>query len=119
MMQCGARGYITKNSSREEMMEAIVEVHGGKKYVCSEIKDIIAEQPVQQQAQLAEVNALTEREMEIINLIKQGQSSKEISDTLGISLKTVEAHRHNILKKLKLKNAASLVNFMNNLPLYS
>jgi DNA-binding NarL/FixJ family response regulator len=119
MMQCGARGYITKNSSREEMMEAIVEVHGGKKYVCSEIKDIIAEQPVQQQAQLAEVNTLTEREMEIINLIKQGQSSKEISDTLGISLKTVEAHRHNILKKLKLKNAASLVNFMNNLPLYS
>ena len=56
----------------------------------------------------------SEREIQIINLIKEGQSSKEIAMSLNISLKTVEVHRHNILKKLKLKNSASLVNFINN-----
>ncbi|HEY4156038.1 MAG TPA: response regulator transcription factor [Puia sp.] len=113
MMQIGASGYVTKNSSREEMMEAIVEVHQGNKYICSEIKDIISDQSEKKPVVQADINALTEREMEIINLIKKGNSSKEISNFLQISLKTVEVHRHNILKKLNLKNSASLVNFMN------
>jgi len=113
MMQIGASGYVTKNSSREEMMEAIVEVHQGNKYVCNEIKDIISDQTEKKPAALAGVNTLTEREMDIINLIKCGHSSREISSALEISLKTVEVHRHNILKKLQLKNSASLVNFMN------
>jgi DNA-binding NarL/FixJ family response regulator len=113
MLQIGASGYVTKNSSREEMMEAIVEVHQGNKYVCTEIKDLISDQAVQTPVGFNGINSVTEREMEIINLIKKGYSSKEISTTLSISLKTVEVHRHNILKKLKLKNSASLVNFMN------
>jgi DNA-binding NarL/FixJ family response regulator len=113
MMQIGASGYVTKNSSREEMMEAIVEVHQGNKYVCNEIKDILFDQTEKKPTALLGVNALTEREMDIINLIKNGHSSKEISVALEISLKTVEVHRHNILKKLQLKNSASLVNFMN------
>ncbi len=113
MMQIGASGYVTKNSSREEMMEAIVEVHQGNKYICTEIKDILSDQMVQKPSPLVGINTLTEREMDIINLIKKGFSSRDISNSLQISLKTVEVHRHNILKKLKLKNAASLVNFMN------
>ncbi|MGM2693077.1 response regulator transcription factor, partial [Bacillus cereus group sp. Bce032] len=64
------------------------------------------------------VNALTEREIQIINQIKEGFSSKEIATHLNISLKTVEVHRHNILKKLKLKNSASLVNFINSTATY-
>ena len=59
------------------------------------------------------INTLTEREMDVINLIEQGSSSKDISLKLEISIKTVEVHRHNILKKLKLKNAAALIHFMN------
>ncbi|MDP4129384.1 MAG: response regulator transcription factor [Bacteroidota bacterium] len=113
MLQIGASGYVTKNSSREEMMEAIVKVHEGNKYICSEIKDIMSDQAERKPMALAAINSVTEREMEIINLIKKGHSSKEISNALQISLKTVEVHRHNILKKLKLKNSASLVNFMN------
>jgi DNA-binding NarL/FixJ family response regulator len=112
MLQIGASGYVTKNSSREEMMEAIVEVHHGNKYVCNEIKEII-QQAEEHPIALSGVNSLTDREMDIINLIKSGASSKEISTELQISLKTVEVHRHNILKKLQLKNSASLVNFMN------
>ena len=53
------------------------------------------------------------REIDIVQLIKEGMSSKEIGLKLEISLKTVEVHRYNILKKLNLKNTASLVNFIN------
>jgi DNA-binding NarL/FixJ family response regulator len=118
MLQIGAKGYVTKNSSKEEMIKAILEVHSGNKYVCDEIKNNISDQVLEENSDAPNVNALTEREIQIINLIKEGQSSKEIAAVLAISLKTVEVHRHNILKKLKLKNSASLVNFMNNSATY-
>jgi DNA-binding NarL/FixJ family response regulator len=113
MLQIGAKGYVTKNSSKEEMIKAILEVNEGSKYICEEIKNNISELVLEENKDVPNVNALTEREIQIINLIKEGQSSKEIASTLNISLKTVEVHRHNVLKKLKLKNSASLVNFIN------
>lgn len=112
MLQIGASGYVTKNSSKEEMVTAILEVSKGNKFVCEEIKDLISETTDDSAIQLA-INTLTEREMDVINLIRQGSSSKDISVKLNISIKTVEVHRHNILKKLRLKNAASLIHFMN------
>ena len=114
MMQKGAMGYVTKNSSREEMFRAIIEVYNGKKYVCEEIKNILSEQVISGDDQQSGLNALSQREIEVISFIKKGYSSKEISDALSISVKTVEVHRYNILKKLNLKNAAALVNFINN-----
>ncbi|HKH62288.1 MAG TPA: response regulator transcription factor [Flavitalea sp.] len=119
MLQIGAKGYVTKNSSKEEMMKAILEVHQGNKYICEEIKNNISELVLEENRDVPNVNALTEREIQIINLIKDGQSSKEIAGHLNISLKTVEVHRHNVLKKLKLKNSASLVNFINNTAAYN
>ncbi|MBC7901775.1 MAG: response regulator transcription factor [Gemmatimonadaceae bacterium] len=113
MLQVGAKGYVTKNSSREEMFKAIMEVHRGNKYVCDEIKTILSEQLLDENQDTPSINTLTEREIQIINHIREGMSSKEIASKLDISLKTVEVHRHNILKKLKLKNSASLVNFIN------
>ena len=118
MLQIGARGYVTKNSSKEEMIKAILEVQNGNKYICDEIKNNISELVLEENKDTPNVNALTEREIQIINLIKEGFSSKEIANQLSISLKTVEVHRHNILKKLKLKNSASLVNFINNTATY-
>jgi DNA-binding NarL/FixJ family response regulator len=112
MLQFGASGYVTKNSSREEMISAILEVSKGNKFICEEIKELIADAP-DDQTNTSAVNTLTERELDVINLIRQGSSSKDISLKLEISIKTVEVHRHNILKKLKLKNAASLIYFMN------
>jgi len=118
MLQIGAKGYVTKNSSKEEMIKAILEVNSGNKYICDEIKNNISELVLEENKDTPNVNALTEREIQIINLIKEGFSSKEIANQLNISLKTVEVHRHNILKKLKLKNSASLVNFINNTATY-
>ena len=118
MMQIGAKGYVTKNSSKEEMIDAILEVYNGNKYICNEIKNNISDMVLDENKDVPNVNALTEREIQIINQIKDGSSSKEIAGNLNISLKTVEVHRHNILKKLKLKNSASLVNFINSSATY-
>lgn len=111
MMQVGAMGYVTKNSSKEEMVTAIIEVTSGKKYICEEVKAILADQEMDESTD--ELNNLSRREIDIIKLIKEGLSSKEIALQLDISLKTVEVHRYNILKKLKLKNTAALVNYIN------
>ncbi len=114
MLQMGAMGYVTKNSSKDEMIEAIVEVNNGNKYVCGEVKDILAHQELEdEKSSLPDMNVLSRREIEIVQLIREGMSSKEIARLLDISLKTVEVHRYNILKKLSLKNTASLVNFIN------
>jgi DNA-binding NarL/FixJ family response regulator len=112
MLQIGAKGYVTKNSSRDEMFKAIMEVYGGNRYICDEVKNIISEQ-IMDDSPSQGINALSERELQIVKLIKEGFSSKEISAQLNISLKTVEVHRHNILKKLSLKNSAALVNYIN------
>jgi DNA-binding NarL/FixJ family response regulator len=111
MLQLGASGYVTKNSSKEEMVNAILQVSEGNKFICEEIKELLSETS-EDPALVEAVNTLTEREMDVINLIKNGNSSKDISIKLQISIKTVEVHRHNILKKLKLKNAAALIHYM-------
>ena len=113
MMQVGAMGYVTKNSSKDEMIKAIIEVSSGRKYICEEVKNILAHKELEEETAPGDMNNLSRREIDIIQLIKQGQSSREIALQLDISLKTVEVHRYNILKKLKLKNTAALVNFIN------
>ena len=114
MLQIGAMGYVTKNSSKDEMITAIIEVYNGKKYICEEVKNILAQQELEDDGNKEpDMNLLSRRELEIVKLIREGASSKEIAVKLDISLKTVEVHRYNILKKLTLKNTASLVNFIN------
>lgn len=113
MLRMGARGYVTKNSPRQEMLDAIKEVYNGQIYVCQEVKNIISVQMLGEDENLPGLNQLSEREIEVINLIRDGLSSKEIAARLNIAIKTVEVHRHNILKKLKVKNTASLINYIN------
>ena len=113
MFQMGAKGYVTKNSSKEEFVAAILEVKAGNKFICEEIKNIVAEQELEDGGGHPDMNSLSRREIEVVQLIKEGLSSKEIAKSLNISLKTVEVHRYNILRKLKLKNTAALVNFIN------
>lgn len=113
MFQVGARGYVTKNSSKDELFQAIEEVVAGNKYICEEIKNILAHQELDEDSEYPDMNSLSKREIEVVSQIRQGFSSKEIAQRLEISFKTVEVHRYNILKKLKLKNTAALVNFIN------
>ena len=113
MLRMGAKGYVTKNSPRQEMLDAILDVNNGNTYICQEVKNILSDQMLSEEDTTAGLNQLSEREIEVINQIRDGLSSKEIADRLAISIKTVEVHRHNILKKLKVKNTASLINYIN------
>ena len=113
MIQNGASGYMTKNSSKDEMFRAIIEIYNGNRYICEEIKNILSEKILGDE-EPSGINSLSQREIEIVSYVRKGFSSKEIANTLHLSSKTIEVHRYNLMKKLGLKNAASLVNFINN-----
>lgn len=113
LLALGAMGYLTKNSSKEEMKEAILEVKKGRKYICKEIKNVLAQQELEEDSEVSLVGSLSKREIEIVQYVKKGFSSREIALQLDIGMKTVEVHRYNILRKLHLKNSASLINFFN------
>ena len=112
MIRYGASGYVTKSSNKDEMYAAIEAVAKGEKYICSEIQRNLTDQ-VMSNGEENRLSKLTEREIEIIKLIREGMSNKEIAETLFISPRTVETHRARILKKLDLKNSLSLVKFIN------
>jgi DNA-binding NarL/FixJ family response regulator len=114
MFRLGAKGYITKTSTRDEMLAAIKEVMEGGAFICKEVKEALLDKLKSKETPgTVTINSLSRREMEIVAYLRSGHSSKEIGEILHISMKTVEVHRHNILKKLNLKNTISLINFMN------
>lgn len=106
-LSIGARGYLTKNTSKTELVDAIRKVYQGEIFISSEIKDRYF-------TSLLDVDnseskkELTLKEIEIVKLISSGLTSKEIGEKIFISPRTVETHRHNILKKLGIPNAAQL-----------
>jgi len=112
MIRNGATGYVTKNSNKVEMYEAIRAVMKGDKYICAEIQRNITNQLLVDEED-NKLSKLTERELEIIKLIKNGSTNKEIAESLFLSPRTVETHRARILKKLDLKNSLSLVKYIN------
>ncbi|MEY3348653.1 MAG: response regulator [Bacteroidota bacterium] len=112
MIRNGAMGYVTKNSSKLEMYDAIRSVMKGEKFICAEIQRNITNQLLVEEED-NKLSKLTEREIEIIKLIKNGSTNKEIAETLFLSPRTVETHRARILKKLGLKNSLSLVKYIN------
>lgn len=113
MLKNGALGYVTKSSNKMEMFEAIQTVVTGKVFVCKEIQENLSKQ-VFEDDETPDISKLSEREVDVLKLIKDGLSSKEIADKLFLSSRTVEVHRSNILKKLNLKNTASLLKFIHN-----
>jgi DNA-binding NarL/FixJ family response regulator len=111
MIRNGASGYVTKNSTKTEMYLAIREVMKGNRYICQEIQRNISQIMIEDDN--SKISTLTEREIEIIRLIKDGKKNQEIADLLFISRRTVETHRARILKKLDLNNSISLIKYIN------
>lgn len=106
-LSLGAKGYLTKNTSKTELIEAIHSVHSGETFIAADIKDKFFTSLLNIDNTESK-KELTMKEIEIVKLISNGMTSKEIADKLFISPRTVETHRHNILKKLELSNAAQL-----------
>ncbi len=106
ILSLGAKGYLTKNANKTEFMEAIRKVYGGESYIAAEIRDKLFHSMMFEPDQ--KKKELTMKEIEIVKLISQGLTSKEIGEKIFLSPRTVETHRHNILKKLEIPNAAQL-----------
>ena len=115
MIKQGASAYLTKNCSAEELLGCIRKVRDGEKYISAEIKDLLSKEIMfdSEKNTMELINSLSSRELEILKNIRNGCTSLEISKILEISLRTVEVHRFNILKKLRVRNTASLLNFIN------
>jgi two-component system invasion response regulator UvrY len=108
MIQRGAFGYVTKNSCRQEMIKAIIEVHQGRKYICEDVKNVLAKQVLIGDGLTSPL--LSKREIQVLNFIKDGLTSAQISNALEITIATVHQHRNHILKKFKLNNMSSIIN---------
>jgi DNA-binding NarL/FixJ family response regulator len=105
-LSLGAKGYLTKNTNKSELVNAIHAVYKGEVFIAAEIKDRYFASLLNVDDR--EKKELTMKEIEIVKFIAQGLTSKEIADKLFVSHRTIETHRHNILKKLDLPNAAQL-----------
>lgn len=114
--QAGVSGYIMKKAGRAEFEEALKTVASGKKYYSESVVFELLNRSKQVSDLVNEtieekVENLSNREIEIVKLIAQEFSTNEIAEKLFLSPATVETHRHNILKKLGIKNAIGLVKF--------
>ncbi|MFD0861947.1 response regulator [Sungkyunkwania multivorans] len=117
VIKLGADGFLAKNCAGEEISDAIENVYAGKQYFSESIRQRIlgsfSGTPINEDRKYASIaeglESITDRELEILKLIGQEYSGQEISDQLGISKNTVETHRKNLIKKLKVKNSIGLV----------
>ncbi len=110
-LQAGADGYVLKDATHEELVMAIKSVMGGKCYLSPGVSEKVIEGYLvgkESNRSLSTWETLSQREREVLKLIAEGYKNKEIAEDLCISLKTVEKHRANLMKKLDLHNAAAL-----------
>jgi DNA-binding NarL/FixJ family response regulator len=110
-LKAGADGYLSKDSSHLELVSAIRNLFEGKKYLGPEISDKVIEgylEGKKSRRALSTWETITAREREIIKLIAEGYKSKEIAALLFLSVKTVEKHRSNLMKKLGLHSISAL-----------
>ncbi len=113
-LQAGADGYVLKDATHDELMTAIKSVLSGKQYLSPDVSGKVIEGYLEGRKTLRSVSSwdnISQREREVLKLIAEGYKNKEIADDLCISLKTVEKHRANLMKKLDLHNAAALTVF--------
>jgi two-component system NarL family response regulator len=113
MMDAGARAYVVKSSATEYLLTAVREVMAGQVYLSPEVANAVLPNPpgTSGQSALDLLSDLTSREVEVLQLVAEGHSSRAISDKLGIAEDTVDVHRRNIMRKLDLHNVAELTRY--------
>ena len=111
-LRAGASGYIVKRAAESELIDAIYGVWRGMIYVHpSLMRALVAPPPKSAPSAPDEGEALTAREVEVLRLIVQGYTNRQIGDALSISVRTVESHRSNIMEKLNLHSRVELVRY--------
>jgi len=113
-LQQGAHGFLLKSATVQELELALQSLRGGGQYLSSAVLPLVIGQAVKQNRRRPQVSAamqLTARQMEILRLIARGESTRSIADGLGLSVKTVEAHRSQIMHRLQIHDVPGLVLF--------
>lgn len=116
VLQLGAKGYLTKQSAGENIIDAINTVYKGEEYYSKSVREKIllsftGNRSINNATSIPNHLSVTERELEILKLISLEYSGKEISEALCISVNTVETHRKNLQKKLNIKTTVGLVKY--------
>ena len=114
LVERGVNGYLLKNSSKDEVMTAIRTVQDDQPYFSQDVTQSLLNKSKPATGSSSEVvtlASLTEREIEILKLVAEGLTNKEIGDQLFISHRTVDTHRTNLMKKLDINNVAGLIRF--------
>ena len=113
LLRIGASGYILKHSAADELIEAIRCVAQGQTYVDREMASRITTDYLRKQSAggAPGTTELTDREEQVLRLVAQGHSNKEIANQLSISVKTVETHKANFMEKLEFKSRAEVVRY--------
>lgn len=114
LLQAGASGYVVKGAAPQELLEAVAAASRGEAYIHPSLHSKLIGDYVSRAENSdgqSPLESLTERELEVLRLIVDGQTSREIADSLVISPNTVERHRQNIMSKLGLRNRAELVRY--------
>jgi two-component system response regulator NreC len=113
-MEAGASGYVLKDSPAEQLVSAIGDVHRGGSYLSPRMLTHLVDdfrRRAQSSAHLPRHSRLTRRELEVIKFLAEGSSVKEIAGVLSLSVKTIEAHKFNLMRKLDIHNKAQLVQY--------
>jgi DNA-binding NarL/FixJ family response regulator len=111
-LRCGAAGYMLKEAAAEELDLAIKAVVQGKTYLSPSVSRTVVEKYLQRAAgEDGPIEQLTARQREILQLIAEGKNTKEIAGTLNVSVKTVEAHRLQLMARLNIYNVPGLVRY--------
>jgi DNA-binding NarL/FixJ family response regulator len=109
--EAGARGYITKQSAPEQLVNAIRKVIGGSRYLTDEAAEALAIRVARGKREQSPLDSLSMRELQVLRRLAMGSTNREIARMYGISIKTVDTYRLRILKKLNLRNNAELSRF--------
>jgi DNA-binding NarL/FixJ family response regulator len=114
VLQAGARGYVLKSDADQSLIAAVNSLREHKPFLSSKVTEFVLDDYLRRTDALDEAlthEAVTAREREIVQLLAEGKSNKEAASTLGISVKTIEAHRANIMRKLRLRSVSELVRY--------
>lgn len=110
-LQAGATGYIIKRSVAKELVDAILAVHRGGRYLSRQLADVVIDHVVHRSAPEDPLDRLSSRERQVLQLLAEGHSVAEIASTLSLSPKTVETYRARMMEKLGIYELAGLVRF--------
>ena len=111
VIQAGAHGYVSKEASPEELFQAIEAVYAGETYFSAEIAQVALNQLVTSGGKKEPFSQLTAREREVLVLIAEGKSNKEIASALNVGVRTIETHRERIMRRLNIHSVAGLTKF--------